>query len=129
MDHEPRALLSASGQPQSMPTVLQALTELTKRNAFHEKVMIGMMGILFAIGICFLLVGYYGRDLERVIGLIGGSLFEMMIILPYNRIQDLRKQNIVVGILAAVIDRFQDKVAAETLNGVVKDLLSYALRH
>jgi len=112
----------------TLPTVLEALKTLTKRNEFHERVMLFFMGILGLFGLFLLIFGFFRTGIERVAGIGGGALFEALILLPYNKVQDLRKQNIVIGMLAAIIDRFQDKVDSETLNGLIKELLEYTLK-
>jgi hypothetical protein len=116
---------------EAMPTVSEALTSLTKSNRFHERVLLAIMTILGLFGVALLIWAgtlAQGNNMERVTMIIGGVLFEALIIVPYNKIQDLRKQNIIIGILAAIIDRFQDKVASETLNKVIQELLQYSLR-
>jgi hypothetical protein len=125
-------MLSAPVPLEAVPTILEALNSLTKSNQFHERILLTIMGILGFFGVALLIwagtLGSQGNNLERLTMIIGGVLFEALILLPYNKIQDLRKQNIVIGILAAIIDRFQDKVASETLNKVIQDLLQYSLK-
>ncbi len=105
-----------------------ALQSLTMRNNFHKKIMLGITGILGLSGLILLVYAFSVEGTERIVGLVGGALFEVMIILPYNKIQDLRKQNIMIGMVTCVIHRFQDKVAPETLNELVGELLQHSLR-
>lgn len=112
----------------TLPTVSQALEVLTRRNEFHEKLMLGIMGFLALFGIALLVYAAVGASgTERVVALVGGGLAEGLIFVPYSKIQDLRKQNIIIGMMAAIIDRFQDKVPAETLDDLLKGLLNAAV--
>jgi len=112
----------------TLPTVSEALKTLTKRNELHEKVMLFFMVALGIFGLGLLIYAFLSKGPERIAGIVGGVLFEALILLPYNRIQSIRNQNIVIGMLAAIIDRFQDKVDSKTLNELIKDLLGYALK-
>ncbi len=111
------------------PTITQALDSLTKRNESLEKIMIYFMVFLGIFGALLIVSAAFSSEAAaRVVGLTGGSTFGALIIFPYSKIQDLRKQNIIIGMLAAIIDRFQDKMGTDTFSNLIKVLAEYALR-
>lgn len=112
----------------TLSSIVQALESLAKRNKFHEKVMLGILTILGLSGVTLLSLAFFMEGTQRVVMLVGGGLLVVMTFLPYNQIQNLRKQNMSIDMIASVIDRLQDKVASETLSTLVTQLLEYSLR-
>ena len=108
--------------------IVQALESLAKRNKFHEKVMLGILTILGLSGLILLSLAFFMEGTQRVVMLVGGGLLVVMTFLPYTQIQNLRKQTMVIDMIASVIDRLQDEVASETLSTLVTELLEYSLR-
>ncbi len=111
-----------------LPSLLHALASLAKRNKFHEKVMLGIITILGLSAVTMLGFGSFMDGTDRVVILVGGALFVVMIFLPYNKIQALRKQNIMISMVVGVINRLKNEVSSETLDKLVKELLQYSLR-
>ncbi len=113
----------------TLSSISQVLESLTKRNKFHEKIMFGLLTILGLSGVTLLSLAFLMMEgTQRVVMLVGGSLLVVMTFLPYNQIQILRKQNMAIDMIAGVIDGLQDKVASDTLNTLVTELLEYSLR-
>ncbi|MFQ5910777.1 MAG: hypothetical protein ACE5IJ_08690 [Thermoplasmata archaeon] len=112
----------------TLSSIVRALESLAKRNKFHEKVMLGILTILGLSGVILLSLAFLVEGTQRVVMLVGGGLLVVMTFLPYNQIQNLRKQNMSIDMIASVVDRLQDKVASETLNTLVTQLLEYSLR-
>ncbi len=112
----------------TLSSISQVLESLTKRNKFHKKVMLGILTTLGLSGVILLSLAFLMEGTQRVVMLVGGGLLVVMIILPYSQIQNLRKQTMAIDMTASVIDRLQDKVASETLNTLVTELLEYSLR-
>ena len=112
----------------TLSSIVQALESLAKRNKFHEKVLLGILTILGLSGVILLSLAFFMEGTQRVVMLVGGGLLVVMTFLPYNQIQNLRKQTMAIDMTASVIDRLQDKVASETLNTLVTELLEYSLR-
>jgi uncharacterized membrane protein YgaE (UPF0421/DUF939 family) len=113
----------------SLPSISDALKGLTKRNELHEKIMIIFAASLFIIGLAVMISAIFlsNEVYGKVIGGGIGFIIEVLIIIPFNKIQDIRKQNLLMGMLAAIIDRFQDKLDSATLNELIKELLEHSL--
>jgi hypothetical protein len=112
----------------TLPTILHMLESLAKHNKFRRKIMLGIMALLGASGVSLLSGAIFSEGAERVGMLVGGTMSGMMMFLPYNEIQSLRRQDTVITMVAAVIDRFQHKIATETLTRLVGELLQDSLR-
>ncbi len=112
----------------TLSSISQVLESLTKRNKFHEKIMFGLLTILGLSGVILLSLAFFMEGTQRVVMLVGGGLLVVMTFLPYNQIQILRKQNMAIDMISGVIDGLQDKVASDTLNTLVTELLEYSLR-
>jgi len=110
------------------PGILDCLNNLTKRNSAHEKLMVGFSIVLFVLGIVLIIVALSKGGVEQATVALGGTIVEVLILLPLNKIQSLRKENIVIGMLASIIDRFQDKVDSESLHKLIEDLLEYIVK-
>lgn len=119
------------GEPTDMATlssIVQALESLAKLNRFHEKIMLGIVTVLGLAGVILLIFASLTEGTDRVVTLVGGGVFLVLTFLPYNQIQNLRKQNLVIGMTLAVTAHLQEEVTTETLNELMRELLQFSLR-
>lgn len=112
----------------TLPSVPQALKALARRTRFHEKVMVGVATILVVSGVVLLLAASFLEGTDRVVTLVGGALFFVLTFLPYNQIQSLRRENLVIRVILTVTHHLREEVAPETLDELTNELLQYSLR-
>lgn len=112
----------------TLSSIVQALESLAKRTRFHEKIMLGMVAVLGLAGVILLIFASFTEGTDRVVTLVGGAAFIVLTFLPYNQIQNLRKQNLLIGIILVVTAHLQEEVATETLNELTRELLEFSLR-
>lgn len=112
----------------TLSSIVQALESLAKLNRFHEKIMLGMVTVLGLAGFILLIFASLTEGTDRVVTLVGGVVFVVLTFLPYNQIQNLRKQNLVIGMILAVTAHLQEEVTTETLNELMRELLQFSLR-
>jgi hypothetical protein len=113
----------------TVPSIVQALESLGTRNRFHEKVMLGMATILALSGVVLLIFASLTEGTDRVVTLVGGTLFVALTFLPYNQIRNLRKHNLAIGMILTATDHLQREVAPDTLQQLTRELLRYSLRY
>ena len=68
-----------------------------------------MATLLFVFGLTLLSLGIFDNDVAtRTAALIGGSIAELLIVLPFRVVINSRRQNIALRMLGIIINRVDD---------------------
>jgi hypothetical protein len=84
-----------------------------------ENIVIAMAIILFVTGLSVLIYGIYS---EQSIAIGSGTLMDIMIIWPINRLTKMREKNILLGVMPSLATTVNDSVIqAEILKKLIED--------
>jgi hypothetical protein len=85
------------------------ISQALKENRIFEWVMYVMAVILFVFGLVLLSVGLLNGDLAtRVPCVVGGSVVELLILVPFRFAINSRRHNIALRMLGLIINRVDD---------------------
>ena len=105
----------------TLSTIADALEFVVERNTFHSKIIIGIATLFGVSGVILLSRAFSTQGPQRMVMLVGGGLLIVTILFLYERIQNLRKQNLVMEMVVAIISRIQDE--ATYCRGVLHAML------
>src|SRR3972149_3848556 len=100
----------------TLSTIADALEFVVERNTFHSKIITGIATLFGVSGVILLSRAFSTQGPQRVVMLVGGGLLIVTILFLYEQIQNLRKQNLVMEMVVAVISRIQDKATTERIS-------------
>lgn len=85
------------------------ISQALRENRILEWVSYGMAVVLFIFGLFLLSVGTISQDSATRIGaLIGGSIVELLILLPFRFAINSRRHNIALRMLGVILNRVDD---------------------
>jgi hypothetical protein len=85
------------------------ISQALQENRFLELVSYGMAIVLFVIGLILLIFGVvHNNDAVRIGAFIGGSLVEVLILIPFRFAINSRRHNIALRMLGLIINRVDD---------------------
>ncbi len=85
------------------------ISQALQENRVIEWVSYGMAVILFVFGLILLSVGLVNGDIATRVGcLVGGSVVELLILIPFRFAVNSRRHNIAMRMLGLIINRVDD---------------------
>ena len=85
------------------------ISQALRENRVFEWVSYGMGMILFVFGLILLSIGLVNGDLATRVGcLVGGSVVELLILIPFRFAVNSRRHNIAMRMLGLIINRVDD---------------------
>ncbi len=98
---------------EAQATISQTLRE----NRVIEFISYGMASVLFLFGLVLLAIGVVGDDAVafRVASIAGGSVVELLLLLPLRFAMNSRRHNIAIRMLGILLDRVDDPKKLSTL--------------
>lgn len=112
----------------TLSTIADALELVGERNTFHSKLIICIATLFGVSGVILLIRGFSTQGPQRMVMLVGGGLFIVMILFLYEQIQNLRKQNLVMEMVVAAISRIQDEAATDRIGELAGQISELAGR-
>ena len=112
----------------TLSTIADALEFVVERNTFHSKIITGIATLFGVSGVILLSRAFSTQGPQRVVILVGGGLLIVTTLFLYERIQNLRKQNLVMEMVVAVISRIQDKAPTERISELAGQIAELAGR-
>ena len=112
----------------TLSTIADALEFAVERNTFHSKIITGIATLFGVSGVILLSRAFSTQGPQRVVMLVGGGLLIVTTLFLYERIQNLRKQNLVMEMVVAVITRIQDKAPTERISELAGQIAELAGR-
>ncbi|HEV3260875.1 MAG TPA: hypothetical protein VG013_28745 [Gemmataceae bacterium] len=108
--------------PEPARGALKNIRAAFAQNKFIESVSYGMAITLFGLGAVLLAYGVFGPAdaTGRIAGLVGGSLAQVLLILPLRFATNARRHNFAITILGYLLDRVHDP---KLLADLVRQLL------
>jgi len=112
----------------TLSEIAEVLEFLAGRNTFHSKIIIGIATLFGVSGVILLSRAFSTQGPQLVVMLVGGGLLIVTILFLYEQIQNLRKQNLVMEMVVAVISRIQDKATTERISELAGQISELAGR-
>ncbi|MGH7381532.1 MAG: tetratricopeptide repeat protein [Candidatus Methylomirabilales bacterium] len=112
----------------TLSTIAEALEFAVERNTFHSKVIIGIATLFGVSGVILLSRAFSTQGPQRMVMLVGGGLLIVTILLLCERIQNLRKQNLVMEMVVAVISRIRDEATTDRISELAGQIAELAGR-
>jgi len=112
----------------TLSEIAEVLEFLAGRNTFHSKIIIGIATLFGVSGVILLSRAFSTQGPQLVVMLVGGGLFIVTILFLYEQIQNLRKQNLVMEMVVAVISRIQDEATTDRISELAEQIAELAGR-
>jgi Tfp pilus assembly protein PilF len=112
----------------TLSTIADALEFVVERNTFHSKIIIGIATLFGVSGVILLSRAFSTQGPQRMVMLVGGGLLIVTILFLYEQIQNLRKQNLVMEMVVAVISRIQDEATTDRISELAGQIAELAGR-